>query len=385
MTLKDIALLNLKRRKAKAALVVAGLAAGVATLVALQTLAATFLGEINHKLEKYGANILVTPKAETLNLSYEGLSLGSLSYQNSELRESDLARVRTIKNSANLAAVGPMLLGLVKVKNQNAVLAGVAFESLAVLKPWWKLRGRDPGPGEAVAGSEAARLLDLTPGQSLYLNGRSLVLSGVLETTGSQDDGLIFTDLAEAQSILNKPGLISLVEVAALCLGCPVEEMVKQIAEVWPDASVTAIMSVVKGRLETMKMFRLFSWAASILVALVGGLAALVSLMAGVKERTTEIGIFRAIGFRRRHVLRIVMLESLILSTVAGLTGYLGGLAAARVALIFLAEHQPIHLALPPWLPAAGVGLALTAGLLAGLYPARLAAGLDPQEALRSL
>ena len=70
MTLKDIALKNLMRRKGKAAFILAGLVIGVATVVTILSFANAMTNDINHKLEKYGANILVVPKTDNLTLSY---------------------------------------------------------------------------------------------------------------------------------------------------------------------------------------------------------------------------------------------------------------------------------------------------------------------------
>ena len=80
MTLRDIALLNLRRRKAKAAFVLAGLLVGVATVVALVTLFRSVSQDILHKMEKYGANIMVVPRTQNLSLSYGGISLGGVSF-----------------------------------------------------------------------------------------------------------------------------------------------------------------------------------------------------------------------------------------------------------------------------------------------------------------
>ncbi len=81
MKIRDIAILNLKRRKARAAFVWSGWSSGVATTVALVGLAESLTHEINDKLEKFGANIRVTPKSDQLNLSYGGLQLGQLLLQ----------------------------------------------------------------------------------------------------------------------------------------------------------------------------------------------------------------------------------------------------------------------------------------------------------------
>ena len=81
MTLKDIALLNLRRRKAKAAFLLAGLLIGVTTVVALMSLVETMREDITDKLDKFGANILIVPKTENLSLTYGGLSLGGVSFE----------------------------------------------------------------------------------------------------------------------------------------------------------------------------------------------------------------------------------------------------------------------------------------------------------------
>ena len=136
MTLKDIALLNMRRRKAKAAFILVGLMIGVATVVALITLFQSVSHNILHKMEKYGANILVVPKSEALSLSYGGLNLGGVSLETQEINEADVARISTIPTNQNLAAIGPMVLGAVQVDGRDVMLAGVDFTASRILKPW---------------------------------------------------------------------------------------------------------------------------------------------------------------------------------------------------------------------------------------------------------
>jgi putative ABC transport system permease protein len=388
MTLRDIAVNNLRRRKMRAIFVLAGLLIGVTTVVTLLTLVNAMKNDINHKLEMYGANILIVPKTENLSLTYGGLSLGGVSFEMQEIKEEELEKIRDIKNAANVAAVGPMVLGPVKVNDQRVLLAGVDFQAFQMLRPWWNVKGKIPEDDEVILGAEAARVLEITTAGKLAMNGREFTVSGVLEATGSQDDGLVFAPLTVAQSLLGKDGRISMAEVAALCSGCPIEEMVRQISDVLPGANVMGIQQVVKGRMETLNHFQKFSYGVSALVLFVGSLMVLVTMMGSVRERTTEIGIFRAMGFRRAHVMRIIFYEAGIIAGVAGLLGYILGFTATRVLIpLFTESHQGHGVAVPfdPIMAGIAFVLAISIGLAASIYPALMASRLDPNEALRAL
>ncbi len=385
MTLKLISIRNLMRRKAKAAFILAGLVIAVATVAGIITFVQATRHDIAHKLEQYGANILIVPKTENLSLSYGGLSLGGVSFDLEEIREYELARIATIPNHRNIAAVGPMVLGVASVESRRILMAGVDFQAAGVLKPWWHVEGRLPQDDEVLLGAEAARVLNLDTGQRLSANGRSLVVSGRLAVTGSQDDQLAFLTLATAQQLFAKPGKISMAEVAALCKDCPIEDMVRQISAVLPNAKVMAIQQVVKSRMEMLAQFKHFSYGISGVILFIGALVVLVTMMGSVRERTDEIGIFRAIGFRRSHIMRIIFLEAGIISGLAGVIGYLLGLGSARAALSLFGEGHSGHVPFDPGLAAGALILALALGLIASAYPAAMAARMDPNEALRSL
>lgn len=385
MTLKEISIRNLMRRKGKAAFVLAGLVIGVATVVAIVSFVNAMTNNINNKLEKYGANILIVPKTENLALSYGGLSLGGVSFEMEEIREAELARVKTIKNARNVAALGPLVLGVVEISKKRVLMAGVDFQVSGILKPWWRVRGAFPESDGILLGSEVARIMELSPGASLVVNGNKLAVAGVLEPTGSQDDQLVFTRLDTAQLIFGKQGKVSMAEVAALCKDCPIEDMVEQISEALPGAKVMAIQQVVKGRMEALTQFKNFSYGISGVILLIGGLVVFVTMMGSVRERTEEIGIFRAIGFRKFHVMKIVFIEAGIISTLAGIIGYLIGIGSAKIATYFFSVGQPIAVPFNYQLAAAAIAIALVVGLISSAYPALTAARMDPNDALRAL
>lgn len=385
MTLGSIALRNLRRRKTKAIFILVGLMVGVSSVVTFFSLVKALTEDITHKLDEYGANILIVPQTQNLSLTYGGLSLGGVLFEMEEIKQADLEKIKSIKNAANVAAVGPLVLGVVEIANKKVLLAGIDFKSIQYLRPWWTYQGTLPDKDGLMVGAEAAKALGIKRGEYLKLNGERMAVTGILNSTGSQDDQIIFARLDKAQSILKKEGRISMAEVAALCSGCPIEEMVRQISEILPGAKVMAIKQVVESRLEALSHFQKAAYVFSAIVAIVGALVVLVTMMGSVKERTAEIGIFRAIGFRSKHIMQIILLEAGIISVVSGFLGFFTGLGAAKAILPFFTSSHHVPLPIDPLLAGLALAMAIILGLVASYYPARLAASLDPNEALRAL
>jgi putative ABC transport system permease protein len=386
MKLHNISFNNLRRRKAKMAFLTVGLMVGIATIVTLVTLTKSMSGDIERKMDEFGANILITPQQNGLAMNYGGINLGGVTFDQKTLQESDLARITSIQNSKNISAVAPKVLGGAQIAGKQVLLVGVHFDKELKLKQWWKLFGEAPkAPNELLLGSEAAHVLNVMTGDTLDIKGEPFKVSGILDQTGSQDDSLVFAQLDVAQRVLNKKGQIDLVEVAALCSGCPIGDMVLQIAEQIPGAKVSAIQQVVEGRLKALDQFRRFSYAIAGVVVFIGSLMVFVTMMGSVNERTTEIGVFRAIGFRKSHVMRIILLEAAVVGVIAGLLGYGAGLGGAKLALPFMAEGRQVLLVLDGVVAGGALALSVVLALLASLYPALHASRMDPTEALRAL
>ncbi len=386
MHLHNISINNLRRRKAKMTFLTIGLMVGIATIVTLVTLTRSMSSDIERKMDEFGANILITPQSNGLAMNYGGISLGGVTFDQREIHEGDLDRIKSIANSKNISAVAPKVLGGVKIGSQDVLLVGVRFDSELKMKQWWQIFGEAPkGGNELLLGSDASRVLNVSSGDTLQIKGETFTVAGVLDQTGSQDDSLVFVSLEKAQQLLGKEGKITLAEVAALCSGCPIGDMVTQIAEKLPDARVSAIQQVVEGRLKTLDQFKRFSYAMAGVVIFIGSLIVFVTMMGSVNERTVEIGVFRAIGFRKSHVMRIILLEAALVSLLAGFLGYGMGMGAAKLALPFMAESRNAKLLIDGWVAGGSIALALVLGLLASLYPALHASRMDPTEALRAL
>src|SRR5512137_2602892 len=125
MKLRTVAFSNLRRRKSRAAFLVAGLLVGIGTVVALLTLSQALTVQAQNNLETYGANILVVPRTDALSLTYGGVTLGTAATGSRDIRQADLERISTIANRRNIAIIAPELLGAVKVAGKDGLLMGV--------------------------------------------------------------------------------------------------------------------------------------------------------------------------------------------------------------------------------------------------------------------
>ena len=238
---------------------------------------------------------------------------------------------------------------------------------------------------EVLLGNEVAVRLFKSTGDTLPINGKPVRISGVLDETGSQDDFLIFGDLNFVQEAMKKPGALSLIEVSAFCNTCPIEEIVRQISKKLPHAKVTAIKQTLQTKMEALDHFKKFSVGISIIVLLIGSLIVFTNMMASVNERKREIGIFRAIGFRKSHVVRIIFLEALIVGLIAGIVGYLFGLGVSQIIGPMITGMKGGKIFIDPLLAIGAIFLSSLIGILSSAYPAIHASKMDPTTALRAL
>ncbi len=412
MRISTIAFANLKRRKGKAIFLTLGIAIGIGTAVALLSLSSSIKEEIGSQLDRFGANIVVVPLSNSLSLDYGGLSVSSVSFDVKQLKNEDANAVLDIPFRNRISNVSPKLLGAVGVEGREILLAGVDFDSELTLKRWWHIAGRNPqGEQELLVGYEVARALSLieattpVPADQQVSHGgshdssedqfqfrivrdrvkiadRDHQVAGVISQTSGPEDRMIFGSLPHVQTLLNKPGQLSLIEVSALCKDCPIEDIVAQISERIPHAKVSAIQQSVRARSETVERLTRFSAVVAAVVLAIGALMIFTTMMGSVIERTKEIGVLRAIGFRRTHIIKGLMIEVAVISLIGGLLGWGTGQLAAWLALPYFAETRVVF-EFQPALAVVSVVAGLVIGTISSFYPIVRASRLDPSEAVR--
>jgi len=387
MRLIELSYYNLLRKKGRTLFLVAGLTLGIGAAVALTFLGDAMNREIMKSLDEFGANIVVLPASEDLPLSYGGMTVSAVNTGGRQLTMRDAAKVRSIKNAANVSIVAPKLLMATEVRGRKVLLAGVQFPNEFRLKKWWRLASgvKPEAEGEAVAGREAALRLGLAPGDRIAVGGSTLLVAGVLDATGSQDDNLLFADLGWTQRHFRRGGEVSLIELAALCSGCPIEEIVQQVSAALPGARAVAVKETVELKMQAMHYFHRFSLGISLLLLIVAGMLIFFAMTAAVKERVQEIGLFRAVGFRTGQVVLVLLTEAFLVSLVAGAAGTVLGMFSPRLIAPYLMNAYHLEFIFDPVLAAGGVSASVVVGLAASVIPAVRASRIEPLEALRSL
>ena len=409
MRISTIAFANLRRRKGKTLFLASGIAIGIGTAVALLSLSGSLREEIGSQLDRFGANIVVMPHSDSLALDYGGISVAGVSFDQHQLSNEDVAGISRIRYRKRLSVVAPKLLGTVEVDGRKALIAGVDFTSELRLKKWWRLTGRAPESAtDVLLGFGVARAvsaIEALPGagapaehgaahhaiapeefritrERVTVGGREHRVAGVIGQTGGPEDSMVFAQLNHVQDLLGRPGQLSVIEVSALCNDCPVEDIVAQIRKELPRANVSAIQQSVRARTEAVDRLTRFSMVVSAVVLAIGALMVFTTMMSSVVERTKEIGVLRAIGFRRTHIIKGLMIEVVIISAFGGFMGWLAGLLACRLALPYFAEAGA-QVELRVSLALFAIAVAMFTGIVSSVYPVFRASRLDPSEAVR--
>ena len=360
---------------------------GVAVATAMIAVATDIGDKINRELRSYGANLVVTPQEDTLDVEIGGVNLKPPS-DGAFLNEADLPKIRGTFWHHNIVGFSPMLPVTIKVAGdtEDVTLLGTYFDKklafgkeefttgIRITHPWWKVSGNcgaasapdrpaqtgdssncgwpNDDSHEVLVGERLAAKLDSRPGDSLEVAGHALTISGIL-STGSVEDDQIVAPLALAQKILGKPGAVRRVFVSALTKPpdalstrdpktmtpevydrwyCSpyVESIAYQLQEAIPHSHAEQIRQVAQNEGTVLSRIKGLMLLVTLAALFASALAVSAAMATAIFERRLEVGLMKALGAGNWMVAAIFFAEAMLLALIGGVVGFTGGSLLAR-------------------------------------------------------
>lgn len=387
MNILTIPLGNIRRKPNKTLLLVLVFSLGVMSIIALHQVSLVVGESLEKKLSAYGANIIVSPQTESLSVSYGGFHMGDMLYGvNDLMEEATVKSIKSIELKDRISVVAPKLVSTIKINDTTVAVVGVRWGEELGIKSYWAIDGSIPkNDNHILLGARAASKLSVAKGGSVTIAGKQYRIAGILSETGGDDDSAVFMNLSTLQRVLDKPDGVSFVEVAALCAGCPIDDIVGQLQANLPGADIKALQSIVNQRMESVHFVQKLALSISVVILITAAAMVALSMLSAVNERKKDIGILRSLGYAKHQVFTIFCIEAGIIGCVSGVAGYLAGYAASFKALEILGlakDFQPVFSGGQLFLAAVVFG---TITVMAALYPAWKGAVIEPSEALVSL
>jgi putative ABC transport system permease protein len=417
---------------------------GTTAVTAMLALATTIGDRIHKELAVYGANIIVYPKTDLLDVKIGGVDVKPAT-GGSYLKVTDLSKLKSIFWANNITGVSPELpLQIDGTTPSGALLTasgvGLWFDhpltsdstSLKTgapqLHPWWKLQGawpQQPPPGapdsDAVLGTILAAKLNLKIGDRLPVTlppanglnpgtprGYGLRVTGIV-STGDDTDKQILLPLASAQSLAGLPDAIRRVEISArtkpedafarvdpdslppkqreIWYCSPYANSIAyQIREAIPTAQADQVRRVEQSEGNVLNRISGLMWLVSAAALLAAGFAVSAAMATAVLERRGEIGLMRSLGASKSSIALLFYSETGLLAIFTGALGYVLGsaLAAWLGARIFAGDGGAAEAILNPVLLPVVVALALIVAIAGSTPSIRAALRMDPSAILRA-
>jgi putative ABC transport system permease protein len=410
---------SFRRQKRRKLLAGAAITLGVTVATAMIAVATDIGDKINRELRTIGANLLVTPQEDSLDVEIGGVNLKPPS-DGAFLDEADLPRIKSTFWHNNIVGFAPMLPVNVKIERdgqqQDVTLLGTYFaKQLSFGKdnfttgvrsthPWWRVSGAWPGDNsrDILIGEKLAGRLGEKSGNELSVSGRRLRVSGILSTGAAEDDQIV-APLAIAQEILGKPGAVRRVYVSALtkpedalarrdpkslsgpmydrwyCSPYP-QSIAYQLQEAIPHSHAEQIRQVAQNEGTVLTRIEGLIFLITLAALLASALAVSAAMATAIFERRAEVGLMKALGASKLAVASIFFAEATLLALIGGLAGFAaGGLLARQIGRAIFASQIAIQPVLLPVVLVVAV-LVTFAGSTAAI---RRAVQLDPVFALR--
>jgi putative ABC transport system permease protein len=360
---------NVWRQRTRTLLTIVGISIGIATILAL--------GAVSDGLKQAFAGLAQGANAD--------LIIAEANTSEITLSTIDESLLEEIRAMPEVSAADGALIGLAPVETTPYFLVwGVERDSM-VISTASILEGRlfDRGAPEIMLGKVAADAIDASMGDRISLLGHEFEVVGAYETGSVLQDGGAMAPLSVLQEVQKAEGKVTLVNVR-VSDGTDVAALAKRIDLEYEDRLVT-IKSVdeISRADQGIALIDGAAWMISALAVVVGGIGVMNTMIISVYDRTREIGVLRAIGWRRRSIVRMVLAEAVLVGTASVLVATPLAIAATEAAASTPAVEaflEPAY-SLGLWIRATIVALLVT--LAGGAYPAYRAASLSPVQALR--
>jgi putative ABC transport system permease protein len=405
-----------KRRK-----LLAGIAITLGVTIATAMIAvATDIGDkINRELRSYGANLLITPQEDTIDVEIGGVNLKPPSDGNF-LSEADLPKIKGTFWRHNILGFSPVLPVNIAVASaghtEDTTLVGTYFaKKLAFGKdqfttgvhnthPWWKVQGAWPADdsGDVLLGEHLAEKLNLRSDDAVQIAGQTHRVVGILSTGAAEDDQVV-APLPVAQRILNKPDAVRRVYVSALTKPedalarrdpktmsgelwdrwyCSpyVQSIAYQLQEAIPHSHSEQIRQVAQNEGTVLSRIKGLMLLITLAALFASALAVSAAMATAIFERRREVGLMKALGAGNFAVAALFFAESTLLALLGGVAGFFAGSwLAHRIGHSIFDSNIAIQPVLFPVIMAIAV-LVTFAGSAAAI---RRAVQFDPVFALR--
>ena len=410
---------SFRRQQRRKWLAGAAITLGVTVATAMIAVATDIGDKINRELRTIGANLVVTPQEDSLDVEIGGINLKPPT-DGAFLSEADLPKIKGIFWHNNITGFAPMLPVSVAVehdgKRQDVTLLGTYFAKqisfgtdqfttgVRSTHPWWHVSGEWPGDDsrEVLFGERLAARLGEKAGDTITLAGRTLRVSGIL-STGSTEDDQIVGPLALAQEILGKPGAVRRVYVSALtkpedafarrdpkslsgaiydrwyCTPYP-QAIALQLTEAMSHSHAEQIRQVAQNEGAVLTRIEGLIFLITLAALFASALAVSAAMATAIFERRAEVGLMKALGAGRLAVASVFFAEAALLALIGGVVGFaVGTVLAHQIGHSIFNSEITISPVLLPVILAIAV-IVTFAGSAAAI---RRAVSLDPVFALR--
>jgi putative ABC transport system permease protein len=241
----------------------------------------------------------------------------------------------------------------------------------------------DAAERAVVLGQTAAEVLVKKVGDTLEFENAELSVVGIVDGGAVVENGSVILSLPLLQEISGNQGKINVIDVR-VAPGTSKQELTRlceQINGLVPEARAVIAGEHIRDS-QAYRMINAMSWSTSLLAVLVGVLGVMNTMLMTVLERTHEICVLLAIGWKRSRIVRMILLESALLGFLGGVVGVLIGVVGVKLLITTPAIRGLLEPELNPKLFVVAVAIAVVVGIFSGIYPAWRSSRFTPSHAL---